>query len=76
MHMHPAHGMLFNKNTIEEFKTCDKTEILNKAGEELMNNMINGNCLKDPTLLNSFIILSFAVSRLIVHVYYAYIFLT
>ncbi|XP_026465574.1 ubiquitin-like modifier-activating enzyme ATG7 [Ctenocephalides felis] len=59
-HIYPAHGVIFNKNTIEEFKNCDKSFVLNKAGDILWNNITQGNCLKDPSILNTFIILSFA----------------
>lgn len=57
-----SHGILVNKNTIEEFKNCNKSDILNDAGKTLWENIINGNAIKDPSLLSTFVLLSFAVS--------------
>lgn len=54
--------MLINKNTIEQFKECDKTEILKSVAEEVVGNIKNHRVLDDPSLLNVFFVLSFAVS--------------
>lgn len=59
----PCHGTLHNKNTIESFKDCDKSKILKEEGEKLFENIVNGKCLDDPSLLVSFALLSFAVSH-------------
>ncbi|XP_017770046.1 PREDICTED: ubiquitin-like modifier-activating enzyme ATG7 [Nicrophorus vespilloides] len=53
-------GKLFNKNTIENFKDCDKMGLIKASGDEIWENIINGKCLKSPGLLNSFVVLSFA----------------
>jgi ubiquitin-like modifier-activating enzyme ATG7 len=55
-----SHGLLLNKNTIEEFKNCSKKEILEQASIKFWQNIQNGNCIKDPSLLVFFLILSFA----------------
>lgn len=57
-----SHGTLLNKNTIETFKNCDKTEIIKVQGEKLFDDIINGACLEDPSRLIKFVLLSFAVS--------------
>lgn len=57
----PYNGLLINKNTIEEFKECDKKNIIKEAGDILENDIKTGRALKNPTLLNLFIILSYAV---------------
>ncbi|KAI4461849.1 ubiquitin-activating enzyme e1 [Holotrichia oblita] len=56
----PYHGLLINKNTIEEFKECDKKNIIKEAGDILENDIKTGRALKDPALLNLFLILSYA----------------
>lgn len=48
-----------NKNTIEKFKECDKSQILLEESEKLFENIVNGNCLEDPSLLTTFILLSY-----------------
>lgn len=59
------HGKLYNKNTIEEFKECDKTLLLNTEGKNLVDLIKNKSVFKDPSILNTFIILSFAVRQYI-----------
>ncbi|XP_070490503.1 ubiquitin-like modifier-activating enzyme ATG7 [Chironomus tepperi] len=55
-----AIGILKNLNTIESFKNCDKLALLNKAGKQLIANILNGTCLEDPRELACFLLLSFA----------------
>lgn len=57
-----SNGVIYNKNTIEDFKNCNKTELLIKEGRKIWENIENGSCLIDPTLLSNFVVLSFAVS--------------
>lgn len=58
-----CHGTLLNKNTIETFKNCDKALILKEESEKLYEQIMNGSCLNDPTLLTFFVLLSYAVSE-------------
>lgn len=58
----PFYGTLINKNTIEEFKECNKTEVIQNVGNIIWNHIENGEAVKNPALLNRFLILSFAVS--------------
>lgn len=44
-----CHGSLLNKNTIENFKDCDKSQILRTEGERLYDDIVNGICLDDPS---------------------------
>ncbi|XP_013097237.2 ubiquitin-like modifier-activating enzyme ATG7 [Stomoxys calcitrans] len=55
-----AHGIIFNKNTIEEFKTCDKNALLKEQGLKLLKDIQSDAVLDDPSLLARFFILSFA----------------
>ncbi|XP_055385831.1 ubiquitin-like modifier-activating enzyme atg7 isoform X2 [Condylostylus longicornis] len=55
-----CHGVLYNKNTVEEFKQCNKIDIMRHEGESFISDMRNGKILDDPSLLSRFFILSFA----------------
>ncbi|KAK5645056.1 hypothetical protein RI129_006356 [Pyrocoelia pectoralis] len=56
----PAPGILLNKNTIEQFKDCDKNLLVQIEGKKLWEAIKNGAVLDNPLLLNSFLLLSFA----------------
>lgn len=56
-----SHGALFNKNKIEDFKVCDKQALINEEGKIIWNDIVSGECLKQPSLLSRFLILSFGV---------------
>ncbi|GJQ87471.1 hypothetical protein Trydic_g19234 [Trypoxylus dichotomus] len=55
----PYHGLLVDKNTIEEFKECDKKEVMRMVGNSLENDIKTGTAIETPSLLNSFFIISF-----------------
>ncbi|XP_036343701.1 LOW QUALITY PROTEIN: ubiquitin-like modifier-activating enzyme ATG7 [Rhagoletis pomonella] len=57
---HPAVGTLYNKNTIEDFKACDKNELLQIEGRKLIQDFRADRVLEDPKLLARFFVLSFA----------------
>lgn len=52
-------GTLYNKNTIESFKECDKIELINEEGNQLIREIIDGRVLKNPRLLVRLALLSF-----------------
>ncbi|KAM4651994.1 ubiquitin-like modifier-activating enzyme ATG7 [Discoglossus pictus] len=56
----PAMGSLYNTNTMESFKSCDKKALLDKAADEIWDSIQSGAALDDPVLLNKFILLTFA----------------
>lgn len=58
----PAHGYILNKNTVEQFKDCNKYELIDGEGSNILQNIKSGKILEDPSLLNAFFVLSFAVS--------------
>uniref|UniRef100_A0A6P7G141 Ubiquitin-like modifier-activating enzyme ATG7 n=1 Tax=Diabrotica virgifera virgifera TaxID=50390 RepID=A0A6P7G141_DIAVI len=58
-------GRLINTNTIERFKDYDKMHLINEVGIDLYEKIKDGRALEDPSLLNCFILLTFAVSSLI-----------
>lgn len=60
----PSHGLLLNLNTIENFKECNKAQLLKSEGEQLHDNIVSGKCLEDPSLLVPFVLLSHAVNLL------------
>ncbi|XP_055859124.1 ubiquitin-like modifier-activating enzyme ATG7 [Episyrphus balteatus] len=55
-----AFGTLYNKNTIEDFKECDKNALLQVEGQKFLDDIATGAILDDPRLLARFMILSFA----------------
>lgn len=57
-----CHGAIINKNKIEDFKTCDKLELINEEGKLIWDDITSGACLEKPSLLSRFFILSFGVS--------------
>ncbi|XP_069062758.1 ubiquitin-like modifier-activating enzyme ATG7 [Pleurodeles waltl] len=59
-HCCPAAGILYNTNTMESFKSCDKKTILDKAAVEIWEAIKSGAALENPVLLNKFLLLTFA----------------
>uniref|UniRef100_A0A0K8UC96 Ubiquitin-like modifier-activating enzyme ATG7 n=1 Tax=Bactrocera latifrons TaxID=174628 RepID=A0A0K8UC96_BACLA len=57
---YPAVGTLYNRNTIEDFKACDKNELLRLEGHKLVDDFRTDRVLDDPKLLARFFVLSFA----------------
>lgn len=56
----PCHGVLFNKNTIEEFRESDKLALIKTEGGYLKDIIDSGEWIQDASLLIRFLILSFA----------------
>eukprot|EP00062_Callorhinchus_milii_P025153 gi/632985826/ref/XP_007909899.1/ PREDICTED: ubiquitin-like modifier-activating enzyme ATG7 [Callorhinchus milii] len=56
----PAFGSLYNTNTFQAFKSTDKKALLEQVGKEIWESIKSGRAVEDPTLLNSFILLTFA----------------
>ncbi|XP_044754668.1 ubiquitin-like modifier-activating enzyme ATG7 [Coccinella septempunctata] len=56
----PFHGRILNVNTIELFKDFDKTQCINRIGQDIFTSIENGQALETPSLLNQFFILSYA----------------
>ncbi|KAK3685721.1 hypothetical protein B0T22DRAFT_442868 [Podospora appendiculata] len=55
-----AEGFIKNVNTIEEFKSTNKIAMIEKAGCQIWDAIQDGTIYSVPSLLSSFIILSFA----------------
>nr|BAX30162.1 ubiquitin-activating enzyme E1 [Polyandrocarpa misakiensis] len=53
-------GVLFNKNTIEEFKESDKKALLESQADVLWDDIKSGRAISDPSLLCRFMLLTFA----------------
>lgn len=53
-------GMIYNKNTIEEFRGCDKNALMQTQGNTVADIIKSGDWIRDPSQLNSFLILSYA----------------
>lgn len=58
----PMCGRILNKNTIEQFKECDKSKLINEEGNFIWQRLKDPKTLENPSVLNSFFVLSFAVS--------------
>uniref|UniRef100_A0A8C3R8A0 Ubiquitin-like modifier-activating enzyme ATG7 n=1 Tax=Cyanoderma ruficeps TaxID=181631 RepID=A0A8C3R8A0_9PASS len=56
----PAFGTLYNTNTLESFKSCDKKSLLDKEANEIWESIKSGAALENPMLLNRFLLLTFA----------------
>ncbi|XP_069625868.1 ubiquitin-like modifier-activating enzyme ATG7 isoform X5 [Haliaeetus albicilla] len=59
-HCCPAFGTLYNTNTFETFKSCDKKSFLEKEANEIWESIKSGAALENPLLLNRFLLLTFA----------------
>ncbi len=53
-------GVLRNFNTIEDFGRCDKKALIATLGQTLIDSLISGAAISDPSLLRVFSLLSFA----------------
>ncbi|EPS31273.1 hypothetical protein PDE_06228 [Penicillium oxalicum 114-2] len=54
------YGMIRNVNTIEDYRNMDKSQMLNQAGKTIWDAIQDGTIFSCPSLLSSFVILSFA----------------
>ncbi|XP_061474065.1 ubiquitin-like modifier-activating enzyme ATG7 isoform X1 [Rhineura floridana] len=59
-HCCPAMGILYNTNTLESFKSCDKKLLLEQAANEMWDAITSGDAVENPVLLNRFLLLTFA----------------
>lgn len=59
-----CHGAIINKNKIEDFKSCDKLQLINEEGKLIWDDITSGACLEKPSLLARFFIFSFGVSKI------------
>lgn len=57
-----AHGHHLNLNTIDAFKNCDKMKMLIEFGKKIKDSIESGEAVDCPSLLATFILLTFAVS--------------
>ncbi|KAK5574485.1 hypothetical protein RB653_009738 [Dictyostelium firmibasis] len=55
-----SHGTLFNYNTVDDFKQSPKLKLFDEASKRIWNDIKNGNVDKDTSLLNRFILLTYA----------------
>jgi ubiquitin-like modifier-activating enzyme ATG7 len=55
-----AEGMIKNVNTIEEYRNIDKMNLLRQAGRTIWDAIQDGTIYSCPSLLSSFVVLSFA----------------
>lgn len=57
----PFHGHISNKNTIEQFKNCNKNDLINEEAKRFWRDLKDGLVLEKPSMLNFFVVLSFSV---------------
>jgi ubiquitin-like modifier-activating enzyme ATG7 len=55
-----AEGMIKNVNTVEDYKNTDKIQLLQQAGRTVWDAINDGTIFSCPSLLASFVVLSFA----------------
>ncbi|OQE44242.1 hypothetical protein PENCOP_c002G07175 [Penicillium coprophilum] len=55
-----ADGMIKNVNTVEEYRNLDRSQLLHQAGQMIWDAIHDGTILSSPSLLCSFVIVSFA----------------
>ncbi|KAJ5852804.1 hypothetical protein N7534_005347 [Penicillium rubens] len=55
-----AEGMIKNVNTVEEYRNMDRPHLLHQAGQMIWDAIHDGTILSCPSLLCSFVIVSFA----------------
>nr|CAH7738038.1 unnamed protein product [Callosobruchus chinensis] len=72
-HLLPLYGWILNTNTIEQFKECDKAELINNEGQKLYQKIKDGDVFENTSLLNTFFVLSFADLKKF-HYYYWFAF--
>ena len=53
-------GELRNTNTMDAFKTCDKKQLLNEAGEKVWQAIVSGEAISKPSQLTQFLLLTYA----------------
>lgn len=51
---------MYNKNTLEKFKSCDKQAFIEEQGAKLFEKIENGTAIVHPVEANDFFVLSFA----------------
>ncbi|CAG9864840.1 unnamed protein product [Phyllotreta striolata] len=56
----PFYGNVQNVNTIEKFKNCDKQLLVDLEGAKFHEKLMNGDILKNPSLINWFHLLTYA----------------
>lgn len=55
-----AEGIIKNVNTIEDYRNLDKAQMLQQAGKTILDAINDGSIYSCPSLLSSFLIISFA----------------
>ncbi|XP_047125819.1 ubiquitin-like modifier-activating enzyme ATG7 isoform X1 [Hydra vulgaris] len=53
-------GLLINKNTVEDFKACDKKALLKDVAKQIIEDIKSGVAFENTSLLNRFLVLTFA----------------
>ncbi|KAF9907923.1 Autophagy protein 7 [Lobosporangium transversale] len=57
---YPAPGLVKNTNTIEDFKSIDRTALFKMTVDQIWEDITSGKAVLDPSLLNKFLLLTFA----------------
>ncbi|XP_059800046.1 ubiquitin-like modifier-activating enzyme ATG7 isoform X2 [Hypanus sabinus] len=56
----PIFGTLYNTNTLQSFKSTDKKTLLEQVGKEIWEAIKSGRAIEDPSLLSTFLLLTYA----------------
>ena len=66
-------GSLFVLNTIESFKAFDKVKAFNLIRDKIWGDIVSGKALKDPSLLNQFLLVTFGdLKKFLFHYMFAF----
>ncbi|XP_065213577.1 ubiquitin-like modifier-activating enzyme ATG7 isoform X2 [Planococcus citri] len=65
-----CHGYHINKNTAEGFKNYDKSKLIKEYGSSIIRSIQNGEAVKDPSLLVTFVLLTYCDLKKYVFTYW------
>ncbi|CAG8517241.1 14406_t:CDS:10 [Funneliformis caledonium] len=57
---YPSIGKIKNTNTIEDFKSLEKTSLFKEITEQIWQDIISGEAIKNPCLITRFLLVTFA----------------
>ena len=65
-----APGLMYNTNTLEGFKKFDKKKYFDECATRLWDHIVSGEALRDPSLLSTFVLFTYADLKKYQYVYH------
>ncbi|XP_033097274.1 ubiquitin-like modifier-activating enzyme ATG7 [Anneissia japonica] len=59
-HCFLCNGTLFNTNTLDDFKTLDKKNLMETCAQQMWTDITSGKAIEDPSILSQFLLLTYA----------------